>query len=137
MRRASGRRPPSDLPAAEDRGKGMWFVRAVWEELAGWFRFESTTELYAVPLRSVAPDVVELAGADALAQRASDHVAAGRPLEAIHLTDLVLAVDGAHQNALAAQSAALELLMERSGGVAYDEVAWLENEIAAARSRLQ
>ena len=129
--------PPASLPAAEDRGKAMWFVRAVWEELAGWFRFESTTELYPVPPSAVATDIVELAGgAEPLAQRAREHVTAGRPLEAIHLTDIVLAVDPDDRPAREAQIAALELLLERSGGRTYDEVAWLESEIAAARSRL-
>ena len=129
--------PPASLPGAEDRGKAMWFVRAVWEELAGWFRFESTTELYPVPPAAVASDVVELAGgAEPLVRRARDHVSAGRPLEAIHLTDIVLAVDPDDRIAREAQIAALELLRERSGGRTYDEVAWLESEIAAARSRL-
>jgi glyoxylase-like metal-dependent hydrolase (beta-lactamase superfamily II) len=133
-----GYEPPADLPEAEARGKGMWFVRAIWEENVGWFRFASTTELYPVPRSAVFPDLVELTGgADALAQRAQEHVDEGRPLEAIHLTDVVLGVDPSHCAARAAQISALEVLLERSGGLSYDEVCWLETEIGIARAALE
>ncbi len=47
------------------------FVREVWKEYTGWFRMESTTELYDVPPSAVWPDLVALAGSpDALAERA-------------------------------------------------------------------
>ena len=54
--------PPPELALGEGHGKVMWNVRAIWEEYAGWFRYESTTELYAVPPRAVFGDLVELAG---------------------------------------------------------------------------
>ena len=53
---------PSELALPQVHGKVPWIVRAIWEEHVGWFRYESTTELYDVPPSSVWPDVVELAG---------------------------------------------------------------------------
>ncbi len=61
-----------------------WIVRAIREEHAGWFRFESTTELYIVPPLAIWPELVELAGGTApLVQRAQAHLDAGQPLEAL------------------------------------------------------
>ena len=40
---------PPELAIGQGHGKVPWIVRAIWEEHLGWFRFESTTELYNVP----------------------------------------------------------------------------------------
>src|ERR1700694_817570 len=87
-------RLPDHLSLPQFHGKVSWCVRAIWEEATGWFRFESTTELYEVAPSAVWADLAELAGGPgALAERAARHVAAGRPLEAIHLTDIALTAD--------------------------------------------
>lgn len=128
---------PAELAAAPGRGPVSWYVRSVWEELTGWFRQESTTELYGVPPRAIWEELSAMAGGpDALAERAHRHVAAGQPLEALHFTDMVVSVDPAHRSAREAQLAALELLVERSGGENYDEVGWLESEINQAKQQL-
>jgi alkyl sulfatase BDS1-like metallo-beta-lactamase superfamily hydrolase len=130
--------PPPELALGEGHGKVMWNVRAIWEEYAGWFRYESTTELYAVPPRAVFSDLVELAGGpEALAARAASHVAAGRPLEALHLTDVVLGAVPEHRGAREAALAAHALLLERSGAANLSENRWLESEIASARAALR
>jgi hypothetical protein len=112
-------------------------VRAVWEEHTGWFRQESTTELYAQPPSSIWAELAEVAGGpDVLAARASARVLAGEAVEALHLTDIALSVDPGNKDALEAQIAALGLLIERNGGRAFDELGWLENELARARQAL-
>ena len=40
---------PPELALPQVHGKVPWIVRAIWEEHVGWFRYESTTELYDVP----------------------------------------------------------------------------------------
>ena len=128
---------PDELVPASGRGPVWWYVRAIWEELSGFFRMESTTELYTVPSRAVWPEVVELAGGpDPIAARAAAHAAAGRPVEALHLVDMILTVDPHHVAARTAQIAALEDLLERTGGQTYDEMAWLEGELDSARAAL-
>jgi alkyl sulfatase BDS1-like metallo-beta-lactamase superfamily hydrolase len=130
-------KPPPELTVGEGHGKVMWNVRAIWEEYAGWFRYESTTELYAVPPRAVWKDLVELAGGpDALAARAASHVAARRPEEALHLTDVVLHAAPEHREARKTALAAHALLLERGGAANLSENRWLESEIAAARAAL-
>jgi glyoxylase-like metal-dependent hydrolase (beta-lactamase superfamily II) len=53
---------PPELALPQVHGRVPWIVRAIWEEHVGWFRYESTTELYDVPPSSVWSDVVDLAG---------------------------------------------------------------------------
>ena len=65
-------RVPDHLDVGEGYGKTSWNVRAIWETYAGWFHHRSTTELYDVPTTAVAPDLVALAGADALVGAARD-----------------------------------------------------------------
>ena len=62
---------PAELALPQVHGKVPWIVRAIWEEHVGWFRYESTTELYDVPPSSVWPDIVELAGGTARTHRTS------------------------------------------------------------------
>jgi alkyl sulfatase BDS1-like metallo-beta-lactamase superfamily hydrolase len=129
---------PSELQLAPGRGPARWYVRAIWEEHAGWFRHESTTELYEVPARAVWPELAELAGGAAvLAERAKAHVDAGRPVEALHLIDVALAADATDVRAREVQIEALELLLARTGGRTYDEMAWLETELDIARAALE
>ena len=72
---------PAELDIPQGHGKVPWIVRAIWEEHAGWFRYESTTELYDVPPSAIWPDLLELAGGhEPLLDRARAHVDAGRPL---------------------------------------------------------
>jgi alkyl sulfatase BDS1-like metallo-beta-lactamase superfamily hydrolase len=128
---------PPELEVGQQRGRVAWLVRAVWEEYSNWFRGRSTTELYHVPEQAIRGELAELAGGpDVLAARAQAHLDAGRPLEALHFTDIALAVDPGHSGALAVQCDALVELIDRSGGESFDELRWLETELAQARERL-
>ena len=69
---------PAELALPQVHGKVPWIVRAIWEEHVGWFRYESTTELYDVPSSAVWPDIVELAGGTAALHRASRYPCPGR-----------------------------------------------------------
>jgi glyoxylase-like metal-dependent hydrolase (beta-lactamase superfamily II) len=122
-------RLPPDLVLPQMHGKVPWIVRAIWEEHTGWFRYESTTELYEVPPREVWPDLAELAGSGALTDRARVHLSQGHPLQALHLTDIVLHQNKTDAAALHVRRAALENLLEASGRENFSETQWLESEI--------
>jgi glyoxylase-like metal-dependent hydrolase (beta-lactamase superfamily II) len=121
-------RVPDHLDIGEGYGKTSWNIRAIWETYAGWFHHRSTTELYGVPGTAVASDITAAAGADALAGAAWKHVEAGRPVEALHLTDIVLAADPGHEDARTAASAATRDLLDRSNN--FWETAWLRRAIS-------
>ena len=128
---------PDDSPLHETYGRVDWGVRAIWEGLAGWFTYRSVLDLYDTPPQAVYPDVVDLAGADALLARAEERLAAGDRLEALHLVDMVLAVDAGHVGALAAKLAALQSLCEEHGQRNFQEAGWYRAEIAQVESELE
>jgi alkyl sulfatase BDS1-like metallo-beta-lactamase superfamily hydrolase len=114
---------PPDLAVGQGYGRVAWDVRAIWENYSGWFHHRSTTELYPVGPESVSPDVVELAGADALIARARAHLDSGRPLQAIHLAEIVLHTDAADPGCRAVLKDAHTALLADS--VNFWESAWL------------
>ncbi len=122
---------PEHLKIAEFHGKISWAVKSIWEQYAGWLHYEDgTTALYGVPRSSVYGDIAALAGVDALVERAGEHVAAGRPLEAIHLLDIALSAEPDHIAGRGVKKAALEALLKASGGSNLSETMWLKSEIA-------
>lgn len=124
---------PPELALSEEYGKAAWNVRAIWHEYTGWFDPDrGTTELYAVPPSSVAPALIELAGgAERLAERAQQFVQAGKPLEALHLLEIALAADPSCELARSAKRAALEALLNLTGGKNLWERMWIAAELRA------
>jgi glyoxylase-like metal-dependent hydrolase (beta-lactamase superfamily II) len=115
---------PAEYEVGQGYGKVAWDVRAVWENYSGWFHHRSTTELYPVGFDSVAADVVELAGGDALVAKARAHLDGGRPLQAIHLAELV---GSDHQGARDVLREAHEKLLANSTN--FWESAWLRDQV--------
>ena len=128
---------PNHLQVGQGHGKVAWCVRAIWEEYAGWFHYDSTTSLYGVPASSVSTDIVELAGGvDKIAARAQRYLDEDKPLQAIHLIDIALAAEPENRAALQAKLDAHEQLLEQSGGETFSEVMWLKSEIKATQLAL-
>ena len=103
---------PPDLNVGESYGKLTWSVRGIYEGYAGWFDMNPAT-MYATPARAVYGDMVRLAGGPAaVVAMASERVHNGKPVEALHLTDMVLSQNASDQGALKARLAALEALRD-------------------------
>ena len=129
-------RLPPELALDEQYGRVEWGVRAIWEGYAGWFRYESTTELYAVPPSRVYPEIVARAGgAGAVAELAQKHVAADQPLEALNLLDMALAAEPANRAALAGKRDALRMLLQR-GSQNFQEAGWLRAALRQTETAL-
>jgi glyoxylase-like metal-dependent hydrolase (beta-lactamase superfamily II) len=129
---------PPDLMMGQAHGKIPWLVRAIFEEHVGWFRYESTTELYDVPPSQIWSDIVELAGGPAvLAARARRHLDRGRPLHALHLTDLALSQQPDDPDALRVRRDGLKDLLHASGGENFSEVRWLEQELRSTTRSIE
>jgi alkyl sulfatase BDS1-like metallo-beta-lactamase superfamily hydrolase len=128
---------PPELAIGQGHGKVPWMVRAIWEEHIGWFRYESTTELYNVPPAAVSGDLVELAGGpEPVIGRARKYLTEGRPLEAMHLAEAVLVAAPKSAAALGVKLAATELLLARSTRENFSETRWLEAEVRTLRETL-
>jgi len=118
---------PQHLDIGEGYGQTKWNVRAIWENYAGWFHHRSTTELYGVTPLAVAPDLVAAAGADTLMNLARAHLQAGRAVEALQLTDILLATKPDHQQAKSVAISAHEHLLLNASN--FWESAWLRRSI--------
>src|SRR5262249_17914524 len=101
---------PKELEVGESYGKLSRSVRGIYEGYAGWFDTNPAT-MYETPVAAVYPDVVKLAGGpDALAKLAREHVQGGKPVEALHLTEMALTANPQHRGALEARLQALDAL---------------------------
>lgn len=130
---------PPELELTQEHGRVSWAVKSIWEYYATWFHFDKTTELYSVPASAVSADILELAGAGALAAKARAHAENGAPLKALHLTGIVLDVDESHQAALEAQKLALNsLLYDAENGLKNSyEIYWLKYRLRDTEAKLQ
>lgn len=130
-------RLPEALAIPQGHGKVPWIVRAIWEEHLGWFRYESSTELYAVPPQAVFADLIDMAGgAASVLGRARELLGAGKPLHALHLAEAIPAEAAQHRGALEVQLGAQRLILERAGRENFSEVRWLESEIRRLEAAL-
>ncbi len=126
---------PPELTLTEEYGKLSWNVRAIWHEYTGWFdSARGTTELYGVPPASVAPALVELTGGtETIVAKARDFLQKQKPLEALHLLDIVLAAEPASPSSREAKKEALNQLLEQTGGNNLWERMWIAAAIEAVR----
>ncbi len=118
---------PAELAVGQGYGKVSWDVRAIWENYSGWFHHRSATELYAVGPDELNAEFVDLAGADRIVERAEAHLAANRPVHAIHLAEAVVHADRDHAGARAVLKSAHEQLLAASTN--FWESAWLTKKI--------
>lgn len=123
---------PPELEVGQGYGKVSWGVRAIWENYAGWFKHESTTELYAQPASCVHGDLVELAGGpEAIVDRARQRLARGEFVEALHLLDVLSPGQGELPGAADAAIEAHEALLRDSEN--FWLTAWLNNQLKRLR----
>jgi alkyl sulfatase BDS1-like metallo-beta-lactamase superfamily hydrolase len=125
---------PARYNLSEIFGKVSWSVRGIYDGYAGWFD-ANPASMYEVPPSSVYPYLVKLAGGpDRVAQLALERLQAGKPVEALHLTDVALAFDPKNAAALNARIKAFAALREKSENVVED--GWLEFGIRKAKEAL-
>jgi alkyl sulfatase BDS1-like metallo-beta-lactamase superfamily hydrolase len=123
---------PDHIDVGEGYGKTSWNIRAIWEMYAGWFHHRSTTELYGIPPTAVSGDLVEAAGVDKLVRAARARLAAGQPVEALHLVEVLVAAEEDTADARAIALEAHQTLLK--GSTNFWERAWLNSEIDSLRT---
>ncbi len=124
-------RLPPELALVQIHGRVSWAVKSIWEYYATWFHFDSTTELYPIPVSRVRPELASLAGVDAIARAAAAHVELGENLEALHLLEVALAGDPTHRPALETRRKALVNLLAKAKAEFQNsyEMDWLQYRI--------
>jgi alkyl sulfatase BDS1-like metallo-beta-lactamase superfamily hydrolase len=125
---------PASLDVGESYGKLSWSIRGIYEGYSGWFDMNPVT-MYEQPISSVFADLTKLAGGpDALARAAQERLSAGKPEEALHLSDVALGAAPRHRGALEIRLKALELLRERCRNS--NERGWLDFSINTTKAGL-
>ena len=130
---------PPELALSQGHGKVSWNVRSIWEHYSTWFHFESTTELYPLPVRELYADIAELAGGpEPLVAQARNSLTTGAPEAALHWVELGLAGHPGHAELLQARLDALNQLLDRAyeQGSNYSETGWLKSRIAITEAAL-
>ena len=120
---------PPEHSVGQGYGKVSWAVRTVWEQYMGWFRAQSTTELYPTQASDIYPDLLQLAGFEALLARGRSRLDAGDAEAALHFAEVALSDDGREQGAL---QLALDCHLALAARVSQDnfwEAGWLRAEI--------
>ena len=118
---------PPELEVGQGYGMVRWNVRAVWENYAGWFHHRSTAELYADGPDRMEADLLELAGAEPVLERARSLLDAGEPVRAILLAEIVSRARPDNTEAKHVLTAAHKSLL--SGSANFWEAAWLREQI--------
>jgi len=115
-------------------GKVSWSVRGIYDGYAGWYD-GNPSSMYELPSSSIYPDLVKLAGgAEPLAKLALEKIDAGKPVEALYLTDVILAYDQKNAAALNARIKAMEYLKQHTQNRV--ESGWLDYGIRLAKEKL-
>jgi alkyl sulfatase BDS1-like metallo-beta-lactamase superfamily hydrolase len=129
---------PTHLELVQNHGRVDWAVKSIWEYYMGWFRYESTTELYPVPAREVYADLAAVAGSEGLLSLAQNYLNKGEPVKTLHIVEVTLAGDPQNANAFALQQQALqELLVRAENGLRNDyEIYWLNAQLEDTEQKL-
>lgn len=126
---------PASYNLSEIFGKVSWSVRGIYDGYAGWYD-GNPSSMYEVPPSAVYPDLVKLVGGpDAIVLLALDKLQAGKPVETLHLTDVVLAYDSKNASALKAKIKAMEYLRDHCENFVED--GWLQYGISKAQEKLE
>ena len=125
---------PAKFDLSEVFGKVSWSVRGIYDGYSGWFD-GNPTSMYELSPAAVYPDLVKLAGGpEPVVRLALEKVEAGKAVEALLLTDAVLAADAKNGGALNTRIKALQYLRDRCDNVVED--GWLQHGITTAKEKL-
>ena len=131
---------PPELELSQAHGRVSWAVKSIWEYYATWFHFDRTTELYGVDRGDVMPDVVALAGVDALLDKARSFNKAGRPVHSMHIIEILLAdpTQASDPSVNKVRLEALQLLLDEAiNGIENSyEIYWLNAQIRLAQGAI-
>jgi glyoxylase-like metal-dependent hydrolase (beta-lactamase superfamily II) len=120
---------PPELRVGQGYGKVSWAVRTLWETYVGWFKLQSTTELYPDSTGAALLQLTEAAGVDAALTRAETVLKAGDAVVAIRLGEAAADLAPDEPRVKALMAAAHRYLLEHGGDVSFWENGWLRHQL--------
>tara|TARA_B110000438_G_scaffold209895_1_gene201826 strand:- start:4976 stop:5812 length:837 start_codon:yes stop_codon:yes gene_type:complete len=127
---------PKKLSVGEGYGTVEWAIRSIYEGYTGWFRHQSTTELYAYSSQSIFSDLNNLIDKKGALKRIEDLIAASEFLKAIHLCEIMISSGDNKQALKMYHEIHIILLKEAQKNSNRWIVKWLEAEINKTRDKL-
>jgi len=124
---------PTSYNLNEVFGKVSWSVRGIYDGYAGWYDLNPST-MYELPASSIFPDLVKLAGTEAVVRLAVEKVTAGKTCRGAAPDRCRAGIRSKNSGALNARIKALEVLRDRSEN--FVETGWLEYGIDKAKGQL-
>ena len=121
---------PPELRVGQGYGKVAWGVRTLWETYIGWFKLQSTTELYPESADAALGELVAVTGGSAALERASAALARGDAVLAIRIGEAVASVDPDTAGLGALMASAHRFLLDHGGDESFWEHGWLQTELA-------
>ena len=121
---------PPELRVGQGYGKVAWAVRTLWETYIGWFKLQSTTELYPDSADAALGELVAVTGGLAALERASAALSRGDAVLAIRIGEAVAAVDPTTSGLRSLMASAHRHLLDHGGDESFWEHGWLQTELA-------
>ncbi len=120
---------PTELRVGQGYGKVSWAVRTLWESYVGWFKLQSTTELYPDSAHRALAELAEAAGTEATLSRAEGALARGDAPLAIRLAETIMVAEPDSPRARAVLVAAHRRLLDEGGDTSFWENGWLRTQL--------
>lgn len=113
-----------------------WAIRSIYEGYTGWFRHNSTTELYSYSPQNIFPDLNDLIDQKIALKKIKDLIDKNEYLKAIHISEIIIASDD-NEEALKMYLNIHEILLnEAQKNSNRWIVKWLEFEIEETKNKL-
>jgi alkyl sulfatase BDS1-like metallo-beta-lactamase superfamily hydrolase len=120
---------PPELRVGQGYGTVPWAVRTLWESYLGWFKLQSTTELYPDSARAAIADLVAGLGVETALDRAEDALTRGELTVAIQIAEAVHAAEPDTARARSVLAKAHTHLLDDGGDVSFWENGWLRDQL--------
>jgi len=120
---------PPALRVGQGYGKVSWAVRTLWETYVGWFKLQSTTELYPDSSNAAIAELIDAAGAEASLARAEAALARGDAVLAIRIGEVLAPAAPGEPRVRALLIAAHRHLLDHGGDESFWESGWLRDQI--------
>ncbi len=120
---------PPELKVGQGYGQVKWAVRTIWEAYMGWFKAQSTSELYSTLPKAIYPELVEMAGLDAVITKGHEKLTEGKAAEGQLYAEAALAAAPMSPAALQLGIDAHKALRALRDEENFWEDGWLNSEI--------
>jgi alkyl sulfatase BDS1-like metallo-beta-lactamase superfamily hydrolase len=120
---------PPHLRVGQGYGTVSWAVRTLWESYVGWFKLQSTTELYPDSARDAISDLVTALGPHAAMDRAEAALERGDVTVAIQIAEALEALQPGTARARSVLVRSHAHLLEHGGDVSFWENGWLHDQL--------